>query len=223
MLSENKVIHMEKGDFVRINYIGRLESGEIFDLTLEGVARTEKIYNPNFKYRPVPIVVGAGFTIRGLDNAVAGMKVGEKKSVEIEPKDAFGERDPKNVRVIPKDLFKKNKMEPAQGMVVDFSGIKGRIQSVSAGRVMVDFNNPLAGKKLKYDLEVVEKIEKPDEQAAAVLEFFGVENAKVSISGKIADIEARVPVEMREKLGDTILKNVAGLEKVRFIDVYPSK
>ncbi len=221
------MIVVEKGDFVRINYVGRLESGEIFDLTMEDVAKKENIYNPKFRYKPVPIIVGAEFTIRGLDNAVLGMNVGEKKPVEIEPKDAFGERDPKNIRVVPNELFKKQNMEPRQGMVVDFSGIKGRIQSVSAGRVMVDFNNPLAGKKLKYELEVAEKIEKPEEQAASILEFFGIENAKVTIAGKIADVEARVPVEMRERLSDLIMKNVkAGnesLEKVRFVDIYGKK
>ncbi len=215
---------MEKGDFVRINYIGRLESGEIFDLTLEDVAKKENIHNPNFKYKPVPIIVGSGFVIPGLDNSILGMEVGEKKTVEIEPKDAFGERDAKNVRVIPKTLFKRQNMEPTQGMVIDFSGIKGRVQSVSAGRVMVDFNNPLAGKKLKYELEIVERIEKPEEQIKAALEFFGVDNVMISINGRIADIEAKLPVELKGKISDLILKNVKTnnekLEKVRFIDVF---
>jgi len=215
---------MQKGDFVRINYIGRLESGEIFDLTLEDTAKKENIYNTGFRYKPVPVVVGAGFVISGLDNAISGMQVGEKKTVEIEPKDAFGERDPKNVRVVPKTLFKKHNMEPRQGMIIDFSGVKGRVQSVSAGRVMVDFNNPLAGKKLKYELEITEKIEKTEEQVKAILEFFGADNAKATINGKIVDVEAKLPAELKGRISELILKNVKinneKLERVRFVEVY---
>ena len=218
---------MQKGDFVRINYIGRLESGEIFDLTFEDAAKKENIYNPNFKYKPIPVVVGAGFVIIGLENAISEMKVGEKKTVELQPKDAFGERDPKLVKVIPQNMFKKQNMEPKQAMVIDFSGVKGRVQSVSAGRVVVDFNSPLAGKNLKYDLEIIEKIDKPEEQVKAVLEFFGVDNAKVTITGKVADVEAKQPAELKEKISNLILDNVKlndeNLEKVRFMDVYEYK
>jgi len=215
---------MEKGDFVRINYVGKLESGEIFDLTFEDIAKKEGIYNPNVKYRPVPVVVGAGFVILGLDKAISEMKVGEKKTVEVNPSEAFGERDPKNVRVVPKNLFKNHNLEPKQGMVIDFSGVKGRVQSVSAGRVMVDFNNPLAGKKLKYELELMDKIENPDEKAKGILEFFGMDNAKVAINGKIVDIEAKLPDDLKMKISELVLKNVKigdeKVEKVRFIDVY---
>lgn len=215
---------MQKGDFVRINYIGRLESGEIFDLTFEDVAKKEKIYNPNFKYKPIPVVVGAGFVIPGLDRAISDMNVGEKKSIDIEPKDAFGERNANNVRVIPKNLFKKHNMQPHQGMIVDFSGVKGRVQSVSAGRVMVDFNNPLAGKKIKYELEIVERIEKPEEQVKAILEFFGAGNAAVRIDGKAAEVEVSLPPELKEKIGNLILKNVKlgeeNLEEVHFVEIY---
>lgn len=215
---------MQKGDFIRINYVGRLESGEIFDLTYEDVAKKENIYNPTFKYKPVPLVVGAGFVITGLDNAIIDMKVGEKRTVEMEPKDAFGERDHNNVRVVHKNLFKKQNMEPKQGMIIDFSGIKGRVQSVSAGRVMVDFNNPLAGKKLEYDLEIVGKIDNPEDQVKGILEFFGINNVKVLISGKTVDVEVKLPTELKEKISQLILTNVKpngeNLENVRFIDIY---
>ena len=149
---------MEKGDFIKIDYIGRLENGEIFDLTDEETAKKEKVYNEKVKYKPVPVIVGAGFVIKGLDKALSDMKLNEKKTIEIKAEDGFGMRDPKMVKVVPKNAF-KGEFEPRQGLVVDFSGIKGRIQSVSAGRVMVDFNNPLAGKNLKYELEIARQIE----------------------------------------------------------------
>ncbi len=210
---------MEKGDFIKIDYIGRLENGEIFDLTDEETAKKEKVHNPKVKYRPVPVIVGAGFVIKGLEKALSEMKLDERKTVEIKAEDGFGMRDPKLVKVVPKNAF-KGEFEPRQGLVVDFSGVKGRIQSVSAGRVMVDFNNPLAGKNLKYELEIKEKIEDPVKQSEAIFEFFGIE-ASVEIAKGVADIEAReMPEELKKKISSFILDYIKGVTKVRFISTY---
>lgn len=214
---------MEKGDFVRIDYVGRLESGEIFDLTIEEVARKEKVYSPKIKYKPLPVIVGAGLMIPGIDRALETLSVGEKKSVDVAPEDAFGNRDPKLVRVLPIKVFEN--VEPKQGMIVDFSGMKGRVQSVSGGRVTVDFNNPLAGRALKYELEVKEKTEGWESQIKSACEFFGVENAEIKLNEKTVDIEAsRLPDAVKDRIGKLIVDYVkpagARIEKVRFIDVY---
>lgn len=211
---------MEKGDFVRINYIGRLESGDIFDLTYEDVAKQEKIFNPKIKYGPIPVVVGAGFVIPGLDKVLMEMNVGDKKSVSIESKDAFGERDARLVKTVPQKMFKNQDVEPRQGLIVDFGGMKGRIQSVSGGRVRVDFNNPLAGKMLKYDVEIVEKIEDPVERIKGVFEFFGIYNANVKIENGEAVINTVTPLELRQKLSQIILDNVKGVDKVTYQESY---
>ncbi|MFH0832122.1 MAG: peptidylprolyl isomerase [Candidatus Aenigmatarchaeota archaeon] len=213
---------MENGDFIKIWYIGRLENGEIFDLTDEETAKESGIYNPKIKYKHVPIIIGAKFVIPGLETALLGMTLGEKKTIIIEPKDAFGNRDPKLVRVVPKSTFKD--MEPKQGMVIDFSGIKGRIQSVSAGRVMVDFNNPLAGKKLSYEIEITERIDKPEQQVGAIFEFLGVENTEISISGDTVEVKnVKLPRELKERISSLIIEHVksdAKIEKVCFIETY---
>lgn len=214
---------MQKGDFVRINYVGRLESGEIFDLTYEDVAKKEKIHNPKIKYGPVSVVVGAGFVIPGLDKALQDMNVGDKKTVDIEPNDAFGERDARLVRTVPQKMFKNQNVEPRQGLIVDFGGMKGRIQSASGGRIRVDFNNPLAGKKLKYEIEVVEKIEDPVAQIKGVLDFFGFYNAEVRIQDSEAIITASLMHEMRQRLSNVILDNVAGIKKVTYQESYVKK
>ena len=212
---------MDKGDFIKIDYIGRLESGEIFDLTDGELAKKEKIYNIKVKYRPVPVIVGAGFVIPGLDKALLEMKLNEKRIVEIKPENGFGMRDPKLVKVVPKNAFSGD-FEPKQGLIVDFSGIKGRIQSVSAGRVMVDFNNPLAGKNLKYELEVKEKIEDPVKQIESIFDFFGIENVDVKIDKNVVDIEAKkLQSELKEKISSFMLEYIKEkIDKVRFIETY---
>jgi FKBP-type peptidyl-prolyl cis-trans isomerase 2 len=214
---------MQKGDVIRINYIGRLESGEIFDITYEDVAKKEGVYSQRIKYGPVTIIVGAGFVIPGIDNALKEMNVGEKKSIAVEPKDAFGERDAKLVKVVPQKAFKDQKVEPQQGMVVDFSGVKGRIQSVSAGRVRVDFNNPLAGKTLKYELEIKEKIEDPIEKVSGIFEFFGFYNANVLIENKEAVVKAAIPQQLKQRLSSVIIENIPEVEKVTYQESYEKK
>ena len=84
---------MEKGDFIRIAYVGRLESGEILDLTDEELAKKEGIFNKKARYVPIPVIIGAGFVLPGLEKALEGMGLNEKKDVMVEPKDGFGERD----------------------------------------------------------------------------------------------------------------------------------
>ena len=105
---------MKTGDFVKIDYIGRLESGEIFDLTYEDVAKKEKIHNEKIKYKPVSIIVGAGFVIPGLDKAISEMELNEKKKIKIAPEEGFGKRNPDMVKVVPKNAFKGD-FEPKPG------------------------------------------------------------------------------------------------------------
>jgi FKBP-type peptidyl-prolyl cis-trans isomerase 2 len=208
---------MNKGEFVRINYIGRLESGEIFDLTDAEKAKAEKIFNPKARYGPAPVIVGAGFVIPGIDRALAEMKVGEKREVVVKPEEGFGQRDSKLVRTVPQKVFRQ---PPQPGMVVDFGEARGRVQSVSAGRVRVDFNHPLAGKVLKYELEAREKIEGHEGQVKAVLEFFGAEKAGVKIDKGAVEIAAPVPQPLRQRISGLILEYVKGVEKVNFVESY---
>ncbi|MBI2075627.1 MAG: FKBP-type peptidyl-prolyl cis-trans isomerase [Candidatus Aenigmarchaeota archaeon] len=115
------MIVMNKGDFIRIEYVGRLESGDIFDVTSEEEARKNNVYNKGIKYRPVPVIVDAGFVIKGLDKALKEMAPGEKKTVDIEPEDGFGQRDPRLIRVVPRKAFRDRNIEHVPGMIVDFS------------------------------------------------------------------------------------------------------
>jgi FKBP-type peptidyl-prolyl cis-trans isomerase 2 len=197
-----------------------LESNEIFDLTDETLAKKEKVFNPKIKYKPVPLIVGAGFVIPGLDKALMTMELNEKKNVEITPEDGFGQRDPKLVKVVPKNAF-QGEFDPKPGLIVDFSGIKGRIQTVNAGRVMVDFNNPLAGKNLKYELEITEKIDDPVQQIKSIFDFFSIEDVDVTIKTAEVDIEVKnVTEELKKKISSFIIEYVEGISKVRFTETY---
>jgi len=215
---------MKEGTFVRIDYIGRIvESENIFDLTREDVAKKEGIFNPSFVYGPVPIIVGANFVVRGLEKALKQMKIGDKKKVKVEPNDAFGERNPKLIKLIPLSEFNKQSMAPFPGMPITLNNLNGRVLSVSGGRVRVDFNHPLAGKTLEYEIEIKEKITKSTEKVKSIIEFFlKNKNVEVSVSKDTVEIKIKMDITRRIKktIADTVLKWVKNIKLIRFIDEF---
>jgi FKBP-type peptidyl-prolyl cis-trans isomerase SlyD len=211
---------MKEGDFIRIDYIGRIkDTGEIFDLTIEEVAKKEGIYDEKREYKPVPVIVGEGFVIKGLDKALLSMNVGERKIIELKPEEAFGERRAELIKIFPLSFFEKQNVKPEQGMIVNISGIYGRIQSCNSGRVRVDFNNPLAGKDIIYDIEIKEVVVDDQKKIEMILEYFG-------IKGDVKIKENSVEIECKE-LSLSIKKRIAGLikkyikkESVKFIEIF---
>ncbi|MCA6213353.1 peptidylprolyl isomerase [Thermococcus sp. 101 C5] len=166
-----------KKDVIRLHYTGKIkETGEIFDTTYEDVAKEAGIYNEKGIYGPVPIAVGAGHVIKGLDEALEGLEVGKKHTIELPPEKAFGKRDPKLIKTFTIGQFRRQGIYPFPGLDVEIetdSGtkLKGRIISVSSGRVRVDFNHPYAGKTVIYEVEILEKIDDPIEKVKALIEL----------------------------------------------------
>ena len=96
----SRVVH--EGDIIKVDYIGRLEDGTIFDTSLEEVAREAGLYDPLRSYKPLQFKVGSGQMIPGFDRGVIGMKVNETKNITIPPEEAYGEYDPEKVNVVPR-------------------------------------------------------------------------------------------------------------------------
>ncbi|MBU7043504.1 MAG: FKBP-type peptidyl-prolyl cis-trans isomerase, partial [Theionarchaea archaeon] len=100
---------MQRGDFVTINYIAQIkDTQKIFDTTYEDIARNEGIHTENATYGPVTIILGAGHVISGLEKILLTMEVGEKKEVDIESKDAFGNRDRSLLVKVPLKEFRQH-------------------------------------------------------------------------------------------------------------------
>lgn len=159
------------GDIVKVHYTA-LQDNEVFETTREDVAVKEGIFDEKREYKPIVAIIGERNFFEKVDNELKNMNVGEKKRIKLEPKEAFGERNDELVRVVALKEFKKRNIAPFPGLVVDLNGLKGRVQSVSGGRVRVDFNHPLAGKEMEFELEVVEKIEGDESKVKALVEKF---------------------------------------------------
>ena len=221
---------MKGGEFVYIDYVGKVkDSGEIFDITNEQAARKEGVWREGFKYGPVPIVVGADFVLPGLNDALKEMNVGEKKNFEIKPDKGFGDRNAEYIKLIPEARFKEQDIDVGVGRVVTINNLRGRVMSMDGGRVKVDFNHPLAGKTLAYDLTVVSKIEDVAEKISALVYYFvGIDKEGVAVEiekkGKTAEIEfkkkANIRTDVKELIASNALKYVEEIEKVKFVDIF---
>ncbi|MEE8168333.1 MAG: FKBP-type peptidyl-prolyl cis-trans isomerase, partial [Candidatus Hydrothermarchaeales archaeon] len=162
---------LKKGDFIRINYTGKTKGANVFDTTLENVAKEHDIYDEKVKFKPAPVVVGEGHVIKGVDEALVDIAVGGKKKLEILPEKGYGPRDPKLVKVVPLKDFRKQGMTPVPGMRFESEGGIGRVQSVGAGRVRVDFNYELAGRILEYEVSVEGKVNKVEDKLRLLMEL----------------------------------------------------
>lgn len=133
------------GDTVKIHYTGTLEDGTEFD---SSAGRD-----------PIEFQLGSGQVITGFDKAVEGMEVGEKKTVNIPPEDAYGEPNDEMVMDVPRSALPED-LEPKEGMGLqarqqDGQVVNFTITAVEDDKITVDGNHPLAGKPLSFDIELV--------------------------------------------------------------------
>ena len=159
-----------KGDFILIDYVGRVkETGEAFDATIEDVARKERLYKEGETYEPRLVVVGEGWVLKALDESLTNFEVGKTASVEIPPEKGFGHRDPEKVRLVPLRRLTARGVTPQLGMRLEVDGKLATVRTMGAGRVQLDFNPPLAGKTLVYEVTVQKKLETKEEKIAALI------------------------------------------------------
>lgn len=140
---------IQKGNYVTLYYKGTLDDNSVFDQTSEG--------------NPATFQVGVGGLIEGFDNGLLGMKVGEKKLIVIEPAQAYGEFDAQRVVEVDAQVLTDANIPLLVGITVNSSAGRGKIieYNQETGKVKVDFNHELAGKRLTFDVEILKISNKP--------------------------------------------------------------
>lgn len=135
---------VKNGDTISVNYTGKLEDGSVFDSSL-GEGR-----------EPLVVKIGEGMLIPGFESQLIGMMIGEKKTIEIESEDAYGDIKPELIIEIAKSQLPET---IEVGQQLESSGPMGAfivtVTEIKEETVMIDANHPLAGKKLIFDLELI--------------------------------------------------------------------
>jgi len=226
---------MEKGDIVWLEYdawtVNPNGTLTLFDTTHDEVAKKEGKFDEKKVYIETPVVVGRGRLFPGLEAALLDAKAGESKEVLIPPEKGAGARDPRLVELKTEREFLRQEINPEVGMEVAISGKHGVVTAVSAGRVRVDFNNPLAGKTLKYAFKVTRKAKTPEERIRAILDMdYGLgEQFKIHLKDVTAEIQLPDVCKTDEKwfvskfrvVAD--LRELTDLKTIGFLEEYEKK
>jgi FKBP-type peptidyl-prolyl cis-trans isomerase 2 len=175
------------------------DDGVVFDTTMEAVAKESGIFKENDRYEPMLVAIGWNWLLAALEEELIGMKVGDSKTVEVPPEKGAGQRDPRKVKMIAKTKLAKHKTRPVKGEQITFGNERGVITAIFGRQVRVDFNSPLAGRTLVFDVTLRSIICDPDEKLRAVVKRripgLPVEDFKLSVAKKIVTIE--MPKETR--------------------------
>lgn len=205
---------VKKGDIVKLDYTGRMaKTGQIFDTTDEAIAKQAGLWESSSSYGPKFAVFGSGTIIPGMEEAILQCQVGRGEDFLIEPKKAFGEKDQGLMRMIAEKEFHKNEVRPMPGMIVSMDNALARVKSVTSGRVVIDFNHPLAGEQVVYSIKVHEIITDDARRAEALLASLGVKGKVSATGGKISvALEKGTPKEKADAAKNTISAVVAKAE-----------
>ena len=177
-------MNFKDSDFIEIEYDAwDAGSDTLIATTSESKAKESNIYDSKAKYGKVLVVVGSNGIIKGLDREIRSMNVGEKKKFTFKPEDAFGERNEDLVKVMPLSEFKARDINPYPGMTVELDNVTAVVRSVNSGRVVVDANNPYAGKEISYEVKIVEHISSDEGKVRALGRTYDAEPSNIKLSG----------------------------------------
>ena len=131
---------IEKGDTVTFTYEGKIEDGSTFHLHDDG---------------PLPVEIGSGKLVKGLENGLVGMEKGQDKEFEVPPEEGYGVFNPDLVQTVDLELLKQRDINPELGMVIQTPNGNCHVAEIEGNNVKISYNHPLAGKTLTYSVTIV--------------------------------------------------------------------
>jgi len=226
---------LQKGDFILINFTAKVkETNEVFDTTYEDVSKKEHIYKEGRLYEPRLAAIGEGLYLKPLEDGLITMEVNKPATVEIPPDKGFGQRDPEKVRRVPLKQLLARDINPIVGAQIEFQGKNATVRSIGAGRVLLDFNPPLAGKTLIYEVTVIKKLESNEEKISALIHrtIPVVEENKFQLTIQDKSLTVEVPEDafyiehlelMKRSIARDIHKFVPDVADIKFVEIYKAE
>jgi peptidylprolyl isomerase len=223
-----------KGVLVYVNYTAKVkDTGEPIETTLEDQAKKLDIYDADRRYEPRLVSVGEDWVLKGLDEEIAKMDVGEKKTVDLPPEKAWGDRDPTLLRMVPLRKFGEKADELRVGEEVEMDDRIAVIRFIGSGRAQVDFNHRLAGKTLIYEVEALRKVEPGEDTIRSLMKRrFPGEGEKMEFAQNAGEVVVTIPEEaflveglqiIKRGIANDILHFVPEAKKVTFTEAYARK
>lgn len=198
-------MELKKNDLIEIEY--DLYANQRLYQTTD--AKKGKEFNIKAeKFEPQLMFVGHEFMLKALDDDLLKGSNDKEKILELSVKEAYGPRRKDMIKVFPKSAFDEHKMRPVVGVVYDFNGMFGKVKSIIGGRIMVDFNNPLAGKEIKLVYKVKSKVDDIAKKVSFLLEsVLKIPTNMFKVEVKEKDLILKIPEQLhmlKEQINKTI-------------------
>ena len=188
---------VKPGDFLLVNYTLKVkESGETVDTTYDAVAKDTHLHREDSSYGPRFIILGEGWLPKGLEDSLVGLDIGKQATVELPPDKGYGTRDPAKMRLVPLRRFREQGV-PSPGARIELDGRAAIVRAVGAGRVQVDYNHPLAGRTLIYEVSIEKVVEDDTEKVLNIISkrIPEVDKTKFNVARDSSDLTIEVPEE----------------------------
>ncbi|MBI4154655.1 FKBP-type peptidyl-prolyl cis-trans isomerase [Candidatus Woesearchaeota archaeon] len=209
------MVKIKKGDFLELDYIGKLTNGQVFDLTNRDDAEKFNLLDKNAEYKPRIICIGENEILKPIDDFLIGKDTGKSYTLEIKKENTKWKRDSSLIKVINSNALKQQNIKPYPGMSLVIDNLIARVVSVSGGRLVVDFNHPLADKDVVYELRPLKIVDDVNEKLKAVMfsHFSYHENIEFK-NGKVTLFN--IPKEFQDKVEKRLKELVKEVKTVEF-------
>ncbi|MCK5283298.1 MAG: peptidylprolyl isomerase [Nanoarchaeota archaeon] len=209
---------IQKNDFIEISYTGKMKEDDIiFDTTDEKIAKDNELGQNALG--PIVICVGQGQILGGIDKNLVGKEAEKEYDIVLQPEEAFGKKSAKLIQLMPAKKFRDNNIVPQPGLQVNIDDEIGIIKTASGGRILVDFNHPLSGKVVEYNVKIIRKVEDDKEK---ILGYFkttlGLKDIKADVKEGKAAIEFKneFPKEVQEELRKKLKEIIPSIKEIEF-------
>lgn len=221
-----------KGDFILIEYTAKVkETGEIFDTTNEEIAKRERLHKEGEIYEPKLIVIGERWILEAIDDKLPSFKQKSLETIEIPPERAFGSRVPEKVKMVPLRRLRDKGITPQLGMRIEYEKKLATIRTIGAGRVTLDFNPPLAGKTLTYEMTIMKRLRTKKEKILALIHrrIPVAEISKDNLEIRKTDVRIQIPEEVfyieglqlaKRGISADIQRFFSSVAKVEFLEIF---
>lgn len=190
---------MKDGDFIKLNfemYVG--EDKKLVSTNSEQLAKENDIYDENTHYREAVLIVGSENLFNEINDSFKSAEKGKEYEVSITPENAYGVRDSKNIKVHTVREFQRHEIDPVPGKEITLGNRRGRIISVTPGRVLVDYNHQWASKPVYYKYTVLGVVDSDAEKVKALIDYnYSVDSEKFEVSVKGKNVEITAPEESK--------------------------
>ena len=196
--------------FIEVEYTGKLKDGTVFDTTDEKIAKENNLHDPKLSYGPLTICFGQGHLIPGLEEQIKDKGTGSY-TIELESEKAFGKRDAKLIQLVPLKKFTEQNIKPFPGLQLNVDNMIATVKTVSGGRCMVDFNHPLAGKDITYEIKINKEITTDLEKVKGILEVEMRAKPEVTLKEgtiSIKGIKKEVQEPVKKRLSEFVDKKI---------------